>query len=53
MKIFGQVNPSLQLSKYLGKKGSVDLWTQNGNDLYFWKLKPKSYNDFPKRAVAL
>lgn len=53
MKKIGEEKPILQLSKYLGKKGSVDLWAQNGEDLYFWEVKPKSYNDEPKRFLAI
>ena len=52
MKGIGEENPILQIGRFLGKKGSVDLWSQNGDNVYLWEVKPKSY-EFIKRFVAI
>lgn len=52
MKNVGGDNLKLQIEKYLGKTGSIDLWAEKGDDLYFWELKPKSYGTLPKKLEA-
>lgn len=35
MKNVGGDNLKLQIEKYLGKTGSIDLWAEQGDELYF------------------
>lgn len=39
--------------KYRGKRGSIDLWANEGNYVYVWEVKPPSYENFPKRILGL